>query len=409
MKKRLLLFITLLIGYVSFSQIVDIPDANFKYALVHYEVADLGNPDLEDVDTNNDGEIQVSEAEAVIGLWVHNLNIDSIEGIQYFINMIHFDCGGNNLTDISIDQISGLVYLACDQNQLTNLDVTHNPNLEWLRCEYNQISGLDVSQNSILYSLVCFSNQLTSLDITQNQNLWRLNIISNQITNLDVTQNPNLEKLYCSNNQLTSLDVSLNSILKEMWCSDNQIIGLDVTQNPDLVRLHCDNNFISTLDFTQNPNLWWLTCTNNVLNNLHMNNGNNSNMIAMYSFDNPNLICIQVDDETATYPVCDTYEMTGWCVDPWSEYSEECDLGFTDQQIKLDVVIYPNPIQNLLTIYNTSNTEITSIKLYDVLGRLILAEEGNVSEIDVSHLNSGVLFVEIETDNGVVTKKIIKK
>ncbi len=83
-------------------------------------------------------------------------------------------------------------------------------------------------------------------------------------------------------------------------------------------------------------------------------------------------------------------------------------LGIHDIMLE-KITFYPNPAQDLLTIENKSNIEITSIKLYDVLGRLALEEKGNVKQIDISHLNSGVLFVEIETEHGVVTKKVIKK
>ena len=71
--------------------------------------------------------------------------------------------------------------------------------------------------------------------------------------------------------------------------------------------------------------------------------------------------------------------------------------------------VYPNPAQDILRIDNTSITEITSIKLYDLLGRLVLVEKVDVDQIDVSHLDSGLLFMEIETDQGVITKKIVKE
>ena len=83
-------------------------------------------------------------------------------------------------------------------------------------------------------------------------------------------------------------------------------------------------------------------------------------------------------------------------------------LGFDDLNVD-SFNIYPSPVQDLVRIENTSNTEITSIKLYDVLGRLVMTEKGDINQIDLSHLNSGLLFVEIETDKGVVTKKIIKE
>jgi hypothetical protein len=73
------------------------------------------------------------------------------------------------------------------------------------------------------------------------------------------------------------------------------------------------------------------------------------------------------------------------------------------------ISIFPNPVKDVLRIDNTSSTEITSINIYDVLGRLVLAQKRSVSEIDISHLNCGVLFLEFETEEGVITKKIIKE
>ena len=87
-------------------------------------------------------------------------------------------------------------------------------------------------------------------------------------------------------------------------------------------------------------------------------------------------------------------------------YGDE--LLFVQDNLRPIIAIYPNPVQDILTIDNNSYTEITSIKIYDVLGRLVISDIGNIDQLDVSHLDSGLLFVEIETDQGVVTKKIIK-
>ena len=61
--------------------IVSIPDANFKNALLNNNTV---------IDTNGDGEIQVSEAEAVTNLWVSNENINNLKGIEFFINFYLF-------------------------------------------------------------------------------------------------------------------------------------------------------------------------------------------------------------------------------------------------------------------------------------------------------------------------------
>ena len=83
-----LLLIFILAYEVSNAQIVNIPDPNFKTALID-----------EGVDTNNDGEIQVSEAEAVLSLNVSNRAISSLEGIQSFINLEDLFCSNNELSE----------------------------------------------------------------------------------------------------------------------------------------------------------------------------------------------------------------------------------------------------------------------------------------------------------------------
>ena len=106
------------------------------------------------IDTNNDGEISVAEAESVTGgLNVDNKNIVDLTGIEAFVNLTH---------------------LGCDNNQLKSLDVSRNKALEYLWCSRNQLTSLDVSQNSVLIQLHCYDNQLTSLDVSHNNLLERL-------------------------------------------------------------------------------------------------------------------------------------------------------------------------------------------------------------------------------------------
>jgi hypothetical protein len=73
----------------------------------------------------------------------------------------------------------------------------------------------------------------------------------------------------------------------------------------------------------------------------------------------------------------------------------------------IGLVILPNPANNILNI--EAQEIITSVKIYDILGRLILKEYNQFNQLNVSNLDSGVLFVHIETEEGVITKKIIKK
>lgn len=90
-------------------------------------------------------------------------------------------------------------------------------------------------------------------------------------------------------------------------------------------------------------------------------------------------------------------------------YSNTLLLDVNEETYLNNLFVYPNPVQDILTIVNNSGTQISSIKLYDVLGRQVLNGKVNMEKVDVSYLNRGIFFVEIETDQGVITKKIVKK
>jgi hypothetical protein len=82
--KNLFLVCLFLFTLVAKAQTVDIPDANFKNALVNTPCVDTNNDGFgdADADTNNDGEIQFTEAEAILRLHTNDQNIVSMQGIQ---------------------------------------------------------------------------------------------------------------------------------------------------------------------------------------------------------------------------------------------------------------------------------------------------------------------------------------
>jgi hypothetical protein len=153
-----------------------------------------------------------------------------------------------------------------------------------------------------------------------------------------------------------------------------------------------------------------LECGNNQLTSLFLNNGNNHNMLTMISLDNPDLTCIQVDDKMATYPACGGFPLVGWCVDEWTFYSEKCNLGMTDLQ-SINLKLYPNPVADVLTI-SSPNTEILSIQLYTIEGKIIGSferEQHAYNEIDLTNLDAGIYLLKLYLNGGQETKRIIKK
>jgi hypothetical protein len=255
MKKALLLFSIALGCYsTSRAQIVNIPDNNFKGYLLSHPL----------VNTNNDGEIQVSEAAAFSDtLFCASLNISDVTGLEAFTNMRGLDLYDNQLTSLNISANQALGAMNCSRNQLSSLDLSQNAAMEYLMCDSNMLTSIDVSNLPLLKALLIDGNMISSLDISNNPLLFALNCSNNQLTSLDVSANPLMQDLWLRNNQISSLDLSNNPVLNQLVCSSNQLSSLDVSNNPQLNWLLCEHNQLTAIDVSQNPNLEYLWCDDN--------------------------------------------------------------------------------------------------------------------------------------------------
>jgi Leucine-rich repeat (LRR) protein len=255
---------------VANAQIVNIPDANFKNALAYTSCVDLNGDGVGDVnaDTNNDGEIQVSEALEVLRLNVNSRSIESLTGIEAFGNLQKLDCSQNQLTTLDVQALTNLQDLDCSQNQLTILEVQAMTNLQALKCGFNQLTTLEVQGLTNLQYLSCYANQLTTLEVQPLTNLQNLSCYANQLTTLEVQGLTKLGILFCSQNQLTTLDVQGLTNLQSLHCSSNQITTLDVQGLTKLYNLDCLLNQLTTLNVQGLTNLQKLYCSSNQLTTL---------------------------------------------------------------------------------------------------------------------------------------------
>ncbi|WP_370476880.1 T9SS type A sorting domain-containing protein [Tamlana flava] len=79
-----------------------------------------------------------------------------------------------------------------------------------------------------------------------------------------------------------------------------------------------------------------------------------------------------------------------------------------------DLIIHPNPGKDILTISNIQNTRLNSIKIYNVLGRLVKSVQvaSNVSDLklNLNYLSKGIYLLTLTDVNGAKTsKKIVLK
>lgn len=74
------------------------------------------------------------------------------------------------------------------------------------------------------------------------------------------------------------------------------------------------------------------------------------------------------------------------------------------------VSIYPNPTKDLVNI-RLEDAAATNITVFDVTGKSVLSTKVNdtQSEVNLSDLNSGVYLLNVKTDKGETTKRIVKQ
>ena len=93
------------------------------------------------------------------------------------------------------------------------------------------------------------------------------------------------------------------------------------------------------------------------------------------------------------------------------EYAIDCEpsVGIDETTTPETLDIYPNPVNDRLYIETENN--VKNVTIFDIFGRQqqlsVISRQPYV--INVSNLTSGIYFVKINTTNGEIVKRFVKK
>ncbi len=428
------LLFSMVLGGNAKAQTVDIPDENFlEYLLIGANV-----------DTNRDGEIQVSEAEAFTGSFTINEGITDLTGIEAFKNLSVLGIYSAKIKNLNLSGNTKLQYLNINGTPLTSVDVSkntdliqivvqYNANLEEfvlgensklqvLSLMYNQIKSLnldgctrmtnffitdnklttvDISHSPKLAQINISANLLTDLDLSNNKRLTYLNIGYNKIASLDISNNPLLDTALLQGNPLTEIDLSGHEYLQQLVIDDTKISSIDISSLPMLQFFYASYLKLKNIDASKNENLIYINAVENPdIEFINFKNGFNKNVFGFFAINSPNLKCIQVDDPDYS----SSQEL--WKKDDATAYATDCSTYLkTGEYAPTKFNVYANPTQGPLML----DIKAAEIQVYNTVGQRV-AEYRNTKNLDLGYLPSGVYFLKIlDTSANQSTVKIIKK
>jgi PKD repeat protein len=113
-----------------------------------------------------------------------------------------------------------------------------------------------------------------------------------------------------------------------------------------------------------------------------------------------------------TYNACLTISTTDSCTSTYCETVLVTELGIEDPKVFQSLKLFPNPMQNQLTIdFGTITEDDVRLSFYDITGRLVHLQNvptGTLSvQVNTTDLSNGVYTLKLETNKTAVSKHVV--
>lgn len=196
-------------------QEVNIPDSTFRAWL------------LWNYDSDKDGHLADTEAEAITKIELSTDNISTLEGIQGFPNLNYLHAQGTRKDETNY-------------GKLTQVDLTGNPKLRHIHLIHNHISKLNLGDQPDLDYLSIDYNEATEIDVKSFQRLTLLQVSYNKLKTIDVSGLNELDEFHCADNPIETITLA-NPKLVSFRCAGTLVKELDLSKCPRINHLDCSN------------------------------------------------------------------------------------------------------------------------------------------------------------------------
>lgn len=361
---------------------------------------------LTNIDADEDQILSEEEAAEVTALYISEMGITTLKGIEYFTSLQYLYCADNSLTSLDVSANTELVELSCsgegiweedsETNELVlipsdmnigSLDLTNNTKLERLYCTSAGVTDITIGEDNRLTSISCNDNLLTELDLSMCDAIENVECSGNEIADLDLGEGGSLTMLYCIGNPITELDLGSCSELTNLYCRENALTTLILPSSGKLEYLDCSWNMLDELDLDGQTGLLELKCSDNQITSIDASDS--LELACMYVSDNQ-IKSIDISSNTALYSLdCNSNPLESLTIGNAPAlneiYCQNCGLT------SIDVSGAPN-----LEWFKCSDNELTSLDISKNPDLCVLDCTGNnISTIDASNchkLFGGVLW-----------------
>jgi Leucine-rich repeat (LRR) protein len=368
----------------------------------------------DDVDNTKDYTFDSLNINSNVALLVLNCSNNNLTALNLSNNnlLTNLDCSVNSIEALNVSANGNLTRFLCNDNSLFALNLKNgnntaintfnadvNPNLYCIEVDAIPvpITGWVIDVNSS-YSLACgtyvpddsFETYLethnasggivTIGDAASMGDGFMNNFVPTAKINTVTTLN--VSNLIISN--LTGIEDFVG--LLDLNCSSNTIMNLDLSNNGALTDLNCAANQIENLDLTLNSSLINFSCANNSLFTLNIKNGAIAKLNLFDATINPNLYCIEVDNET----VANAKPITDWKKDGVATYSINCGSRITIiidnnfEQALIDLGLDLGPLDDQVLTANIEHLlslDVSDKNIADLSG---IQDFGGLKELDCS-------------------------
>ena len=377
-----------------------------------------------------------------------SLDVSSNMALQYF------GCGDNPLTSLKLN--TTLLGLYCENTKLASLDLSKNPFLEELECANNEFTSLDFSNCPKFLYLYSDNNRLPLSDLyaastiignneedTRNRKLGSQTLLPRSVL-IDTELFADQAILGSSITQYVVLKGGIPAPTSDYTVTSGKLtfhtLGVYVvTMTNAAIISHEDYPAEATVWLTvkeslnNNATLATLTVSEGVLtptfnNTIYQYTVNVANAVAAITITatptDPNATVSGATGTHALNTGANTFSITVTAEDGTTKLdytvtvNRDNGVGIGELQVtSYELQVYPNPTRGEIQV-TSYELQVTRIEVYDVMGRMVtplnppeggrLPSFGGVGGGNISHLPSGIYFLRIQTETGVVVRKVIK-